>query len=215
MITINGQKMGKSLGNFITLEELFTGNHKLLEQAYSPMTIRFFILQAQYRSTLDFSNEALKAAEKGMDRLMKAVETLSKVKPSAASTVDPSDLERRCAEAMADDLNSPMVISALFDWVRTINQLADGQQTISADDLESLRAIVKRYVFDILGLRDEKSAGASGNDMVSPLVEMLLEMRQQAKAEKNWALSDQIRNRLTEIGIRVKDRKDGYDWEIE
>ena len=215
MITINGQKMGKALGNFITLEELFTGNHKLLEQAYSPMTIRFFILQAQYRSTLDFSNEALKAAEKGMDRLMKAVETLSKIKPSAASTVDPSDLERRCAEAMADDLNSPMVISALFDWVRTINQLAEGQQTISAEDLESLRAIVKRYVFDILGLRDEKSAGASGNDMVSPLVEMLLEMRQQAKAEKNWALSDQIRNRLTEIGIRVKDRKDGYDWEIE
>ena len=215
MITINGQKMGKSLGNFITLEELFTGNHKLLEQAYSPMTIRFFILQAQYRSTLDFSNEALKAAEKGMDRLMKAVETLSKIKPSAASTVDPSDLERRCAEAMADDLNSPMVISALFDWVRTINQLAEGQQTISAEDLESLRAIVKRYVFDILGLRDEKSAGASGHDMVSPLVEMLLEMRQQAKAEKNWALSDQIRNRLTEIGIRVKDRKDGYDWEIE
>ena len=215
MITINGQKMGKSLGNFITLEELFTGNHKLLEQAYSPMTIRFFILQAQYRSTLDFSNEALKAAEKGMDRLMKAVETLSKVKPSAASTVDPSDLERRCAEAMADDLNSPMVISALFDWVRTINQLAEGQQTISAEDLERLREIVKRYVFDILGLRDEKAAGASGNDMVSPLVEMLLEMRQQAKAEKNWALSDQIRNRLTEIGIRVKDRKDGYDWEIE
>ena len=215
MITINGQKMGKSLGNFITLEELFAGNHKLLEQAYSPMTIRFFILQAQYRSTLDFSNEALKAAEKGMDRLMKAVETLSKVKPSAISTVDPSDLERRCAEAMADDLNSPMVISALFDWVRTINQLAEGQQTISAEDLERLRAIVSRYVFDILGLRDEKAAGASGNDMVSPLVEMLLEMRQQAKAEKNWALSDQIRNRLTEIGIRVKDRKDGYDWEIE
>ena len=215
MITINGQKMGKSLGNFITLEELFTGNHKLLEQAYSPMTIRFFILQAQYRSTLDFSNEALKAAEKGMDRLMKAVETLSKVKPSATSTVDPSDLERRCAEAMADDLNSPMVISALFDWVRTINQLAEGQQTISAEDLERLREIVKRYVFDILGLRDEKAAGTSGNDMVSPLVEMLLEMRQQAKAEKNWALSDQIRNRLTEIGIRVKDRKDGYDWEIE
>ena len=215
MITINGQKMGKSLGNFITLEELFTGNHKLLEQAYSPMTIRFFILQAQYRSTLDFSNEALKAAEKGMDRLMKAVETLSKVKPSATSTVDPSDLERRCAEAMADDLNSPMVISALFDWVRTINQLAEGQQTISAEDLERLRAIVSRYVFDILGLRDEKAAGASGNDMVSPLVEMLLEMRQQAKAEKNWALSDQIRNRLTEIGIRVKDRKDGTDWELE
>ncbi|MBQ5372342.1 MAG: cysteine--tRNA ligase, partial [Rikenellaceae bacterium] len=170
MITINGQKMGKSLGNFITLEELFTGNHKLLEQAYSPMTIRFFILQAQYRSTLDFSNEALKAAEKGMDRLMKAVETLSKIKPAPASyisTVDPSDLERRCAEAMADDLNSPMVISALFDWVRIINQAAEGQQTFTAEDLEMLKSTVNRYVFDILGLRNEKAAETGGKDMVT------------------------------------------------
>ncbi|MFR9602882.1 MAG: cysteine--tRNA ligase [Rikenellaceae bacterium] len=216
MITINGQKMGKSLGNFITLEELFTGSHTLLEQAYTPMTIRFFVLQAHYRSTLDFSNDALQAAQKGMDRLMKGVESLSKIKISATSSVDPAELERRCADAMNDDLNSPMVISALFDWVRIINQLVDGAQTITAEDLESLKSIVNRYVFDILGLKDEKAAGATtGRDHVTPLVEMLLDMRMEAKAAKNWALSDQIRDGLVGAGIRVKDRKDGCDWEIE
>ena len=216
MITINGQKMGKSLGNFITLEELFTGSHKLLAQAYSPMTIRFFVLQAHYRSTLDFSNEALQAAEKGLDRLMKGIETLGRIKPSEKSTVDPAELERRCAEAMADDLNSPMVISALFDWVRHINQLADGTQTITAADLETLRATVRRYAFDILGLKDEKAAGtAAGRDYVTPLVEMLLAERLKARAAKDWAASDRIRDGLSAAGIRVKDRKDGSDWELE
>ena len=216
MITINGQKMGKSLGNFITLEELFTGNHRLLAQAYSPMTIRFFVLQAHYRSTLDFSNEALQAAEKGLDRLMKAVETLGKLQPSETSTVNPSELEERCRAAMDDDLNSPMVISALFDWVRIINQIAEGQQRISAADLETLRATVHRYVFDILGLKDEKAAGAaSGRDYVTPLVEMLLAERLKARAAKDWAASDRIRDGLAAAGIRVKDRKDGSDWELE
>ncbi len=216
MITINGQKMGKSLGNFITLEQLFTGSHEILAQAYTPMTIRFFVLQAHYRSTLDFSNEALQAAEKGLDRLMKGIDSLSKIKPAAASTVEVADLERRCAEAMADDLNSPMVVSALFDWVRTINQIVDGQQSITAGDLERLTATVRRYAFDILGLRDEKAAGAaSGRDYVTPLVEMLLEERLKARAEKNWAASDRIRDGLAAAGIRVKDRKDGSDWEIE
>ena len=215
MITINGQKMGKSLGNFITLEQLFTGNHPILEQAYSPMTIRFFVLQAHYRSTLDFSNDALQAAEKGLDRLMKGVEALAKIKPAANSTADVEELERRCAEAMADDLNSPMVISALFDWVRIINQAVEGQQTFTAEDIEKLKAIVNRYVFDILGLRNEKAAEAGGKDMVSPLVDMLLNMRMEAKANKDWATSDKIRDNLTAIGIRVKDRKDGFDWEIE
>lgn len=216
MITINGQKMGKSLGNFITLEELFTGSHKLLAQAYSPMTIRFFVLQAHYRSTLDFSNEALQAAEKGLDRLMKGIETLDRLQPSASSTVQPAELEERCRAAMDDDLNSPMVISALFDWVRTINQLADGKESITAADLETLRQTVHRYAFDILGLRDEKAAGAAaGRDYVTPLVEMLLAIRQQAKAAKDWPTSDRIRDGLTAAGIRVKDRKDGSDWELE
>ena len=209
-------EIAQSLGNFITLEELFTGSHKLLAQAYSPMTIRFFVLQAQYRSTLDFSNEALQAAEKGLDRLMKGVEALGKVKPAETSTIDPSELENRCRAAMDDDLNSPMAISALFDWVRIINQLVDGQQSITAADLEELKATVYRYTFDILGLRDEKAAGAaSGRDYVTPLVEMLLDERLKARAAKDWAASDRIRDGLAAAGIRVKDRKDGSDWELE
>ena len=216
MITINGQKMGKSLGNFITLEELFTGSNKLLAQAYTPMTIRFFVLQAHYRSTLDFSNEALQAAEKGLDRLMKGIETLGKLHASDRSTVNPAELEERCRTAMDDDLNSPMVISALFDWVRIINQLADGKETITAADLETLRATVQRYAFDILGLQDEKTAGtASGRDYVTPLVEMLLEERLKARAAKDWAASDRIRDGLLAAGIRVKDGKNGTDWEFE
>ena len=216
MITINGRKMGKSLGNFITLEQLFSGTHELLAQAYTPMTIRFFILQAHYRSTLDFSNDALQAAEKGLDRLMKGIEALAKVKPSEVSTVDADDLAARCEEAMADDLNSAAVISVLFDWVRIFNQLAEGQQTATAEDLAKLRGTVNRWVFDILGLRDEKAAAAGGGkDMVTPLVNMLLEMRMKAKADRDWTTSDRIRDDLTAIGIRVKDRKDGFDWEIE
>ena len=215
MITINGQKMGKSLGNFITLEELFTGNHKLLAQAYTPMTIRFFVLQAHYRSTLDFSNEALQAAEKGLDRLMKGIESISKIKPSASSTVNPAELEKRCAEAMADDLNSPMVISAMFDWVRTINSAVEGKESLTAEDLATLKATFERYAFEVLGLKDEKSAAGAGRDRVTPLVEMLLEERLKARAAKDWAASDRIRDGLAAAGIRVKDRKDGTDWELE
>ena len=213
MITINGQKMGKSLGNFITLEQLTTGAHPLLEQAYSPMTIRFFILQAQYRSTLDFSNEALQAAEKGYERLMKAVSTLKKIKPSEASSVDISDVEARCTAAMDDDLNSPMVISELFDCVRTINQIDDGKQTISAADLAELRRVVDLFVFDILGLRDDLAGDNS--QMLSSVVDMILNIRMEAKNAKDWATSDKIRDGLAAIGIKVKDRKDGFDWEAE
>ncbi len=218
MITIDGQKMGKSYGNFITMEQLFNGEHPKLEQAYSPMTIRFFILQAHYRSTLDFSNAALQAAEKGFDRLMKGVETLGKLKPSATTSeaVKPAELEARCREAMDDDLNSPMVISALFDYVRIINQIAEGQQTISETDLAELKRIFDLYVFEILGLRNEKQEGAAGgSDMLAKVVDMILAVRQDAKANKDWATSDKIRNELTAIGIRVKDRKDGVDWELE
>ena len=218
MITIDGQKMGKSYGNFITMEQLFNGEHPKLEQAYSPMTIRFFILQAHYRSTLDFSNAALQAAEKGFDRLMKGVETLGKLKPSAATSeaVKPAELEARCREAMDDDLNSPMVISALFDYVRLINQIAEGQATISEADLAELKRIFDLYVFEILGLRNEKQEGAAGgSDMLAKVVDMILAVRQDAKANKDWATSDKIRNELTAIGIRVKDRKDGVDWELE
>jgi cysteinyl-tRNA synthetase len=218
MITIDGRKMGKSLGNFITLEQMFAGSHPLLEQAYSPMTIRFFMLQAHYRSTLDFSNEALQAAEKGLDRLIKAVETLDRIAPSAATTAPPpAELETRLREAMDDDLSSPLAIAALFDAVRVINQLHDGALTISEADLAELKRIFHAWVFDILGLRDEKAAGAAGGtDHLTPVVEMLLNMRADAKAAKDWALSDRIRDGLAAAGIRVKDRKDGAsDWELE
>ena len=213
MITINGQKMGKSLGNFITFEQLTTGNHPLLAQAYSPMTIRFFILQAQYRSTLDFSNEALQAAEKGYERLMKAMKTLSKLKASEKSSVDISDIEPRCKAAMDDDLNSPIVISVLFDAVRLINQIYDSQQTISAADLEELRRVLHLYVFDILGLRDDLAG--DNNRLLGQLIDTVLDIRMQAKQAKDWATSDRIRDSLTALGIKVKDRKDGSDWELE
>ena len=213
MITINGQKMGKSLGNFITFEQLTTGNHPLLAQAYAPMTIRFFILQAQYRSTLDFSNEALQAAEKGYERLMKAMKTLSKLKASETSSVDISDIEPRCKAAMDDDLNSPIVISVLFDAVRLINQIYDGQQTISAADLDELRRVMHLYVFDILGLRDDLAG--DNNRLLGQLIDTVLDIRMQAKQAKDWATSDRIRDSLTALGIKVKDRKDGSDWELE
>ena len=213
MITINGQKMGKSLGNFITFEQLTTGNHPLLAQAYSPMTIRFFILQDQYRSTLDFSNEALQAAEKGYERLMKAMKTLSKLKASEKSSVDISDIEPRCKAAMDDDLNSPIVISVLFDAVRLINQIYDGQQTISAADLDELRRVMHLYVFDILGLRDDLAG--DNNRLLGQLIDTVLDIRMQAKQAKDWATSDRIRDSLTALGIKVKDRKDGSDWELE
>ena len=214
MITINGRKMGKSLGNSITLEEFFTGSHELLERAYSPMTIRFFILQAHYRSTLDFSNEALEAAGKGLERLMKGVAALEKIAPSATSTVDVSDLESRFREAMDDDLNSSVAISALFDWVRIINQLHDGSRTICKTDHERLKKLVHEMVFDILGLRDERTEEA--DDLVSPLVNILLDMRAQAKQNRDWATSDNIRDSLAAIGIKVKDNKDGSsDFELD
>lgn len=215
MITINGQKMGKSLGNFITLEELFTGSHKLLQQVYSPMTIRFFILQAQYRSTLDFSNEALQAAEKGLARLMAANRILDKVKPSDKSSVDVNDLTARVYEAMGDDLNSPIAIAALFDWVRNINSLAEAKETITQADLDYLKQNFRRIVFDILGLTDEQSAGGSKQaELTSNLIDMLLNMRLDAKTRKDFATSDKIRDELAKMGVVVRDRKDGFDWEI-
>ena len=214
MVTINGQKMGKSLGNFITLEELFTGNHQLLQQSYSAMTIRFFILQAHYRSTLDFSNEALQAAEKGLQRLLTAVNTLNKLTPSDISTVNVDLLEEGVFNALNDDLNSPIAISILFDWVRNINSIYDGKEKINAKDLDRLKHVVNAVVFDILGLRDDSISGENKNNITAELINMLLNMRQVAKQNKDFATSDKIRDELNNLGVIVKDRKDGFDWEI-
>ena len=216
MITINGQKMGKSLGNFITLEEFFTGSRTdILSQAYSPMTIRFFILQAHYRGTVDFSNEALQAAEKAYERMLDGWKRLNELVPSAESTVHVSDLREKCNEAMNDDLNTPIVIAHLFDACKAINSVNDGKATISQVDLDELKETFKVFLFDILGIYDEKAGG--GNVNLKPYeeaVDLLLDIRKEAKAKKDWATSDLIRNRLSEIGFDVKDTRDGYEWKV-
>lgn len=214
MITINGQKMARSLGNFITLDQLFSGDHPLLEQAYSPMTIRFFILQAHYRSTVDFSNEALKSAEKGLERLFKGLETLGKLKASGESTLDISALERKCHEAMDDDLNSPVLLSYLFEGVKYINLVNDGKEKLSPADLESLKKLFHTFVFDILGLSAGPETAADDN-LTGELMKIIINLRQEARERKDFATSDKIRNELKEAGIVLKDKKDGVEWEKE
>ncbi len=214
MITVNGTKMGKSLGNFITLEEFFTGSHKLLTQAYSAMTIRFFILQAHYRSTVDFSNEALQASEKGLQRLLEAVANLDKITPAATSNVDVKNLRTKCAEAMNDDLNTPIVISHLFDATRIINNVIAGNNTLSADDLKELKEVFHLYMFNILGLKEETGSSDGREAAYGKVVDMLLEQRMKAKANKDWATSDLIRNELTALGFEIKDTKEGFEWKL-
>ena len=215
MITINGQKMGKSYNNFINLSEFFAGSHPLLEQAYSPMTIRFFILQAHYRSTVDFGNEALQASEKGLARLMEAVSNLEKIQPSEkTSDIDIKSLREKCYDAMNDDLNTPIVISHLFDACRIINTLVDKKATISADDLNELKEVFHLFLFDILGLQKEKGSNDGREEAFGKVVDMLLEQRMKAKAAKDWATSDKIRNELTALGFEIKDTKDGFSWKL-
>jgi cysteinyl-tRNA synthetase len=214
MITINGQKMARSLGNFITLDQLFSGDHHLLECAYSPMTIRFFILQAHYRSTIDFSNEALQAAEKGFQKLMKAAESLKKLNPSDQSTFDVFKLKEKCYEALDDDLNSPVLLSHLFDGVRFINSVTDGSEKIDAPGLESLKTLFNTFVFEILGLKDETIA-AGDDKLTGNLMKIIIDLRQAAKNNKDFPTSDKIRTDLKNAGVILKDLKDGVDWERE
>lgn len=215
MITINGQKMGKSLGNFITLDQFFTGDHKLLSQPFSPMTIRFFILQAHYRSTLDFSNDALIAAEKAYQRLSEGWENLNKIIPGTDSTADIKNLREKCYEAMNDDLSSPIVISYLFDAVRIINTILSGKASINETDLQKLKDIFQTFMFDILGLKVENSTMSNAsNEAYEKAVDLLLDVRQEAKSHKDWQTADFIRNKLSEIGFEIKDTKDGAEWKL-
>ncbi|MGQ1911674.1 cysteine--tRNA ligase [Marinifilum sp. RC60d5] len=213
MITINGQKMGKSLGNFITLGTMFSGENDVLEQAYSPMTVRFFMLQAHYRSPLDFSNDALKAAEKGFKRLMTAIASLDKIQASDSSSVSVQDLKSKSYDALNDDLNTPILIAHLFDGVKMINSLLVGKEKITASDLESLKTLYRSLVFDVLGLKDEGDEEGD-NEMLDKVISLLLTTRNEAKKNKDWATADKIRDELTNLGIAVKDTKDGFEWEI-
>ena len=212
MITVDGKKMGKSLGNFINLEEFFTGKHKKLERAYAPMTIRFFILQAHYRSTIDFSNDALQAAEKGFTKLMSAMATLAQLKAAENSTYDVNELEQMCYTAMDDDFNTPILIAHLFDGVRIINSVKDGKENLTTADLDKLKSIFKTFVTDILGLvAGEKS---SGNDLTAELMQLVLKLRANAKANKDFDSADLIRDELNKAGIEIKDSREGSIWEL-
>jgi cysteinyl-tRNA synthetase len=214
MITINGQKMGKSLGNFITLEEFFTGNHQLLTQSFSPMTIRFFILQAHYRGTVDFSSEALVASEKGLSRLLEGYSRLQKLSAASASSVDISGLREKCEAAMCDDLNTPVVIAQLFEAVKAINTVHDGKGTISQSDLDELKSVMKLFVEDILGLKTQLSDVDSSTEAYKKAIDLLLDIRLEAKSNKDWTTADKIRNQLESFGFDVKDTKDGFEWKL-
>ncbi len=219
MITINGQKMGKSLGNFITLEQFFKGDHPTLQQAYSPMTIRFFILSAHYRGTVDFSNDALSAAQKGYERLMTGIDNLDRIQPANSSQPETGkfvkDIRRRLYDAMNDDMQTPLVISALFEACHLVNTLLDHTTQISADDLKELSGAMRLFTFDLLGLTDEKGqSNEAREESYGKVVDMVLRLRQQAKEAKDWATSDRIRDALADAGFEVKDTKDGVTWRL-
>ena len=210
MITINGQKMGKSLNNFITLNEFFSGDHPALDQAYSPMTIRFFILQAHYRSTLDFSTDALKAAEKGMRKLFDAFYLLDELKPASSSSIEIKTFETQCYEAMNDDFNTPVVIAHLFDLAHSINQTFSGKETLTKADIDYIKKFFSTFLFDLLGLKDDKTNDNS--ELIDYLMKTILEIRQEAKNRKDYATADRIRDELAKMNIQIKDTKEGTKW---
>ena len=212
MITVDGKKMGKSLGNFINLEEFFNGSHEKLEKAYAPMTIRFFILQAHYRSTLDFTNEALKAAEKGFKKLMNAMETLGVISASDTSTYDVNNLQNKCYAAMNDDFNTPILIAHLFDGVRIINSVKDGKESLNTSDLEQLKTIFNNFVTDILGFISHKES--SGNDLTNEVMDLVLQLRENAKKSKDFDTADLIRDELDKVGIQIKDGREETSWKV-
>ena len=215
MLTVNGRKMAKSEGNGFTPEELVTGNHKLLDKGYSPMTVRFFMLMGHYASTLDFSNEALQAAEKGLSKLEKAMETLSKLNPSAGEgTFDVESFENRCRAAMNDDFNTPILIATLFEGVKAINGAAAGLVALRAEDITSLQKTFQSFLREVLGIQSEKGSQEkqSNNSESEALLDLIVTMRTKAKANKDWATADKIRDVLSAYGITIQDSKDGSSW---
>ena len=212
MLTVNGRKMAKSEGNGFTPEELVTGNHKLLERGYSPMTVRFFMLQCHYTSTLDFSNEALQAAERGYKRMTSAMKTAKELLPSAASDENIAAWTQLCYDAMNDDFNTPILISHLFEGVRIINTAKEGKLKLTAEDIALLNKTLNGFFFDVCGLSAEDSS--SNNEVTGHLMDFILEMRTEAKANKDFAKSDLIRDRLASMNIQIKDSKEGTSWSI-
>jgi cysteinyl-tRNA synthetase len=216
MLTVNGVRMSKSAGNGFLPGELFTGDHPLLEKGYSPMSVRFFMMQTHYRSTLDFSNEALQASEKGCARLMNSIKTLEHLKTSASSTSTSNiaELKQKCYDAMNDDFNAPVLVANLFEGARIINSVNDGKETISAGDLELLKTTMHSFVFDVLGLKSE-SSNTSRDKALQGVMEIILDIRKEAKIKKDFAASDKLRDALAKNKITIKDTKDGVTWSVE
>lgn len=214
MLTVNGVRMSKSAGNGFLPGELFTGDHPLLDKGYAPMAVRFFMMQTHYRSTLDFSNEALQASEKGYARLMSAIKTLDSLKASSSSTSNIQELKLKCYEAMNDDFNAPILVANLFEGARIINSVNDGKESITAEDLTSLKKLMHEFAFNVLGLRGENSSGTS-DKALQGVMDIILEIRKEAKEKKDFALSDKLRDNLTKNKIVVKDTKDGVSWSVE
>jgi len=208
MLTVNGQKMSKSLGNSFLPHELFSGENSILNKGYSPMTVRFFMLQAHYRSTLDFSNDAMEASEKGFKRLMNSFALLKDLKTSSTTEVEIKPLYNRCYEAMNDDFNSPVLIAELFEASRIINSVYDGKLKIDTENLELLKQLMNSFVLDILGLKDEQAAG----DDLPQVLNFIVNLRNEAKGSQDYATSDKIRNGLQQIGFQLKDTKEGTNW---
>jgi len=214
MLTLNGKKMAKSTGNNILPDELFSGNNTILSKAFSPTVARFFILQAHYRSILDFSNDAILASEKGFHRLMEAIKNLNEIKTSETSSVEINLWRQKCYDAMNDDFNSPILIAHLFDAVKTINLLKEEKETISQMDLNLLTTTLNEFIFDVLGLVDEMQESEKTTNRLDDVVALLIEMRNEARANKNFALSDEIRDKLLNVGIQLKDSKEGTTFTL-
>ncbi|MFV0150629.1 cysteine--tRNA ligase [Empedobacter falsenii] len=210
MLTMNGQRMSKSTGNYILPMQLVNGENNFFEKAFHPSVVRFCFLQAHYRSVLDISNEAMLASEKGYNRLVEALKTLENITPKKISTVNIDELEAKLYTAMDDDFNTPIMIAHLFDAVKMINSIKDSFENITTEDLERLKAIMNGFVHDVLGLDTE--AVNESSDKLDGVVKMLIEMRNQARVDKNWALSDQIRDQLSDLGIQLKDGAEGTTY---
>lgn len=213
MLTVNGVRMSKSAGNGFLPNELFTGDHPLLERGYSPMTVRFFMAQSHYRSTLDFSNEALQAAEKGYKRLMDSIARIDKIEPSDKSTVDVAEVRKNCYAAMNDDFNTPVLVAHLFDAARIINSAVDKSESLTQADIDSLAETVNTFVFDVLGLLDESEA-KGGTKVIDGLMDLIIDIRKSARENKDWTTSDKIRDQLKAAGVDLKDTKDGVEWKV-
>ncbi len=213
MLTLNGEKMSKSTGKFFLPAQMFSGETEFLKKPFSPMTVRFFMMQCHYRSTLDFSNDALEAAEKGFKRVLTAIELLKDIKASATSAVDVKDLVNRAYDAMNDDFNTPMVVAVLFDAVKEINLLKAGTKTATAEDIEGLKKLFNDFLVEIMGIQSEETA--SSNDISASLMQVILDLRKDAKENKNYAMSDKIRDELRLLKIIIKDTKEGAEWSYE